>query len=186
MTLAKLLGFDLCPRLKALKDRHLFVARGTGIPENLRPISHANIPACLLLTWRCGTAGQNRSGGCPAPKSAPTAVPPGAAPHGVSEHGHLWTCGARDSSAPDRQLLLRIARQPDHAFDRHPPPRHCNHRRWMSHTSKRDVLSYAPLSGREHDFHAVRRARGRATESSSHAQHPSRLPEVPAAWTESA
>ncbi len=32
MALAKLLGFDLCPRLKALKDRHLFLPRGTLIP----------------------------------------------------------------------------------------------------------------------------------------------------------
>jgi TnpA family transposase len=31
MALAKLLGFDLCPRLKALKDRHLFLPRGTAI-----------------------------------------------------------------------------------------------------------------------------------------------------------
>ena len=43
MALAKLLGFDLCPRLKALKNRHLFVPRGTEIPESLRPICHANI-----------------------------------------------------------------------------------------------------------------------------------------------
>jgi TnpA family transposase len=43
MALAKLLGFDLCPRLKALKDRHLFVPRGTEIPEKLRPICHATI-----------------------------------------------------------------------------------------------------------------------------------------------
>jgi TnpA family transposase len=28
MALARLLGFDLCPRLKALKDRHLFLPRG--------------------------------------------------------------------------------------------------------------------------------------------------------------
>src|ERR1700679_4246476 len=32
MALAKLLGFDLCPRLKALKDRPLFLPRGTPIP----------------------------------------------------------------------------------------------------------------------------------------------------------
>jgi TnpA family transposase len=29
MALARLLGFDLCPRLKELKQRHLFVPRGT-------------------------------------------------------------------------------------------------------------------------------------------------------------
>lgn len=38
MCLAKLLGFDLCPRLKALKDRHLFLPKGTEIPESVRPI----------------------------------------------------------------------------------------------------------------------------------------------------
>ena len=35
MAIAKLLGFDLCPRLKALKDRHLFLPRGSDIPEAL-------------------------------------------------------------------------------------------------------------------------------------------------------
>jgi len=43
MTLARLLGFDLCPRLKALKDRHLFIARGTAVPEAIRSICHARI-----------------------------------------------------------------------------------------------------------------------------------------------
>ena len=43
MTLARLLGFDLCPRLKALKDRHLLVPRGTGFPEAIRSICHAQI-----------------------------------------------------------------------------------------------------------------------------------------------
>jgi TnpA family transposase len=43
MTLARLLGFDLCPRLKALKDRHLFVPRGTEVPEAIRSICHAQI-----------------------------------------------------------------------------------------------------------------------------------------------
>src|SRR3546814_9033844 len=32
MALARLLGFDLCPRLKELKQRHLYVPRGTIIP----------------------------------------------------------------------------------------------------------------------------------------------------------
>lgn len=43
MALARLLGFDLCPRLKALKDRHLFLPQGTRIPESLRPICRANV-----------------------------------------------------------------------------------------------------------------------------------------------
>jgi TnpA family transposase len=36
MALAKLLGFDLCPRLKALKDRHLFLPRRTIIPASVQ------------------------------------------------------------------------------------------------------------------------------------------------------
>lgn len=33
MTVAKLLGFDLCPRLYSLRDRHLHVPRGYAVPE---------------------------------------------------------------------------------------------------------------------------------------------------------
>jgi TnpA family transposase len=40
--LARLLGFDLCPRLKELKQRRLYVPRGTDIPEVIRPICVAN------------------------------------------------------------------------------------------------------------------------------------------------
>ena len=43
MALAKGLGFDLCPRLKALKDRHLFLPRGSAVPETLSAICHANL-----------------------------------------------------------------------------------------------------------------------------------------------
>jgi len=32
MALARLLGFDLCPRLKDLKQRQMFVPRGMGVP----------------------------------------------------------------------------------------------------------------------------------------------------------
>lgn len=39
MALAKLLGFDLCPRLADLSDRKLFVPRGIDIPEALLPIA---------------------------------------------------------------------------------------------------------------------------------------------------
>lgn len=42
IALAKLLGFDLCSRLKAPNDRHLIVPRGTEIPQNFRPICHAS------------------------------------------------------------------------------------------------------------------------------------------------
>ena len=43
MALAKLLGFDLCPRLKALKDRHLFLPRGTAIPVSVQEICRASV-----------------------------------------------------------------------------------------------------------------------------------------------
>lgn len=43
MALARLLGFDLCPRLKALKQRRLYVPRGFDIPEALKPIAVANV-----------------------------------------------------------------------------------------------------------------------------------------------
>jgi TnpA family transposase len=52
MAIAKLLGFDLCPRLKALKDRHLFLPHGRDIPEILRSICHANIDlAKITAQW---------------------------------------------------------------------------------------------------------------------------------------
>lgn len=37
MTLAKLVGFDLCPRLAKLKKRKLYLPRGLDVPEILRP-----------------------------------------------------------------------------------------------------------------------------------------------------
>ena len=43
MALAKGLGFDLCPRLKALKDRHLFLPRGGAVPATLSTLCHANL-----------------------------------------------------------------------------------------------------------------------------------------------
>ena len=52
MALARLLGFDLCPRLKALKDRHLFLPRGGVIPQRIRSICHANVDlAKILAHW---------------------------------------------------------------------------------------------------------------------------------------
>ncbi len=50
MALAKMLGFDLCPRLKALKDRHLFLPRGTEIPESVRAICLANVDLQRIST----------------------------------------------------------------------------------------------------------------------------------------
>ena len=48
MMLARLLGFDLCPRLKELKQRQLYVPRGTDIPEAIRPICIANADIELI------------------------------------------------------------------------------------------------------------------------------------------
>jgi hypothetical protein len=36
-------GLDLCPRLKALKDRHLFLPRGCEVPQILKPICEASL-----------------------------------------------------------------------------------------------------------------------------------------------
>jgi TnpA family transposase len=36
-------GLDLCPRLKALKDRHLFLPRSREVPPILKPICQANL-----------------------------------------------------------------------------------------------------------------------------------------------
>jgi TnpA family transposase len=36
-------GLDLCPRLKALKDRHLFLPRGCEVPAILKPICEASL-----------------------------------------------------------------------------------------------------------------------------------------------
>ena len=39
MTIAKLLGFDLCPRLRDLRERKLFVPRGWPVPETLEGVT---------------------------------------------------------------------------------------------------------------------------------------------------
>jgi len=41
MSHARLLGFDLCPRLKELKQRHLFVPRGTKVPAEIAAVCEA-------------------------------------------------------------------------------------------------------------------------------------------------
>ena len=48
MMLARLLGFDLCPRLKELRQRQLYVPRGTDIPEPIRSICIANVELALI------------------------------------------------------------------------------------------------------------------------------------------
>ena len=50
--LARGVGFDLCPRLKALKDRHLFLPRGSEIPAILSSVCHAHLdPAKIEAQW---------------------------------------------------------------------------------------------------------------------------------------
>jgi TnpA family transposase len=52
MTLARGVGLDLCPRLKELSDRHLFLPRSSEIPENLKGICHATLdPAKAARQW---------------------------------------------------------------------------------------------------------------------------------------
>ena len=48
MALARLLGFDLCPRLKELKQRHLYVPRGTVIPPEIAAVCEANVDTALI------------------------------------------------------------------------------------------------------------------------------------------
>jgi TnpA family transposase len=43
MTLAKMAGFDLCPRLARLKKRRLYLPKGLDVPEILRPIVAATV-----------------------------------------------------------------------------------------------------------------------------------------------
>jgi TnpA family transposase len=48
IALARLLGFDLCQRLKELKERHLFVPRGTKVPEEIKAVCKANVDTDLI------------------------------------------------------------------------------------------------------------------------------------------
>ena len=48
MALSRLLGFDLCPRLKELKQRHLFVPRGTRIPREIAAVCQASVDTTLI------------------------------------------------------------------------------------------------------------------------------------------
>ena len=48
MMLARLLGFDLCPRLKEFKQRHLFLPRGMVIPAEIAAVCEANINTDLI------------------------------------------------------------------------------------------------------------------------------------------
>lgn len=48
MALARLLGFDLCPRLRELKQRRLFVPRGTAIPDEIATVCVANVDTAAI------------------------------------------------------------------------------------------------------------------------------------------
>ena len=77
MSVAKLLGFDLCPRLYSLRDRHLHVPRGFDVPTaiadlvqhdvSLEPIRDAwdellRLIATIEQGWRSATAVLERFG----------------------------------------------------------------------------------------------------------------------------
>lgn len=52
MALARLLGFDLCPRLKELKQRQLHVPRGTAVATEIASIVVANVDmAAIEAHW---------------------------------------------------------------------------------------------------------------------------------------
>jgi TnpA family transposase len=50
MALSRLLGFDLCPRLRELRQRHLFVPRGMKIPEEIAAVCEASVDTALIET----------------------------------------------------------------------------------------------------------------------------------------
>ena len=50
MTLSRVLGFDLCPRLKELKQRHLYLPRGMTAPEEIAAVCRAQIDTQLICT----------------------------------------------------------------------------------------------------------------------------------------
>jgi TnpA family transposase len=43
MAVAKLLGFDLCPRLKDLAERRLYLPRGVEVPPALEPVANGRV-----------------------------------------------------------------------------------------------------------------------------------------------
>jgi TnpA family transposase len=48
MALSRLLGFDLCPRLRELRQRHLFVPRGMKIPQEIAAVCEASVDTALI------------------------------------------------------------------------------------------------------------------------------------------
>jgi TnpA family transposase len=50
MALSRLLGFDLCPRLRELRQRHLFVPRRMKLPEEIAAVCEASVDTALIET----------------------------------------------------------------------------------------------------------------------------------------
>jgi TnpA family transposase len=48
MALSRLLGFDLCPRLRELRQRHLFVPRGMKVPQEIAAVCEASVDTALI------------------------------------------------------------------------------------------------------------------------------------------
>ena len=48
MALSRMLGFDLCPRLKELKQRHLFLPRGMPVPPELAAVCKSDVNIELI------------------------------------------------------------------------------------------------------------------------------------------
>ena len=52
MSLSRLLGFDLCPRLSHLRDRRLHVPKGHAVPPELAAVADADVRLVLIeLAW---------------------------------------------------------------------------------------------------------------------------------------
>ena len=69
MTLAKLVGFDLCPRLARLKTRRLYLTRGIKVPTVLQPIVAETVSRrAITRAWDglLRLASSVRDGWCPA------------------------------------------------------------------------------------------------------------------------
>jgi TnpA family transposase len=68
MALAKLLGFDLCPRLAHLSERKLYVPRGIDVPEVLRPVMEQIPTRAISEGWDplVRVAASTGAGWCPA------------------------------------------------------------------------------------------------------------------------
>jgi hypothetical protein len=80
MGLARLLGFDLCPRLRELKQRHLYVPRGTAIPAEIASVCVANVDTELIEAGRAGASdgvGDERACQCGRGVGALRLGPPG-------------------------------------------------------------------------------------------------------------